>query len=145
MDFGSLTVWRDVGGTTQIIKKMTDFWKNLLNSIQCQKFIDKGSWVSWTLVKWLRNYKRFYFENFTQIGVMSDEYFWKVVLRFSQCLKCIDKGSWVYLALVTWLRNYSVFYFGSFTECDVMERPELSRKSRTSGKTYQTLANAKIV
>ena len=68
-------VWRDVGGTPGIIKRMTYFCKNLLNFSQCQKCIDKASRVSWTLVTWLGNYKLFYFESFTQIGVMSDERF----------------------------------------------------------------------
>ena len=66
-------VWRDVGGPPQIIKKMKNFWKTLLDSSQCQNCIDKASWVSWRLVTWLRNYKLFYFRSFFQFGVMSDK------------------------------------------------------------------------
>ena len=40
------SVCGDVGGTPRIIKKMTDFWENLLNSRQCQNYIDKGFYVS---------------------------------------------------------------------------------------------------
>ena len=52
---------------------LMDFRKILLNSSQCLKRINKGSWVSWTLITWLRHYELFYFESFTQVGVMSDE------------------------------------------------------------------------
>ena len=67
-------VWRDVGETLQIIKKMADFLKKLLDSIQYWKCIDKYSWVSWTLVTWLINYKLLYFQSFTEFDVMWEEY-----------------------------------------------------------------------
>ena len=139
-------VWRNIRGTTQIIKKKTDFWKNFLNSSQCQECIGKGSWVSWTLVTRLKNYNLSYFKVFLRlawcrwtlriINIMAD--LWEIVLRFIQCLKCIDKISWVFFALVTWFRNYNIIYFWSFTEIDLMseERPELSRKWRISGKSF---------
>ena len=79
------------------------------------------------------------------IDKMTD--FWRVVLEFSQYQKCTGKVSWVSCTLVTQLRNYKLLYFGIFTEIDVMseERPKLSRKRRTSGKTFWILANAKSV
>ena len=67
-------VWRHVGKTLQIIKKMADFWKKLLDSIQYWKCIDKYSWVSWTLVTWLINYKLLYFQSFTEFDVIWEEY-----------------------------------------------------------------------
>ena len=67
-------VWRDVGETLQIIKKMADFLKKLLDSIQYWKCIDKYSWVSSTLVTWLINYKLLYFQSFTEFDVMWEEY-----------------------------------------------------------------------
>ena len=65
--------WRDVGWTSPLIDKMTDFWRFVLKFSQCWKCINKGSWVSWTLVTWVRNYKPSYFASFTNVGVMSNE------------------------------------------------------------------------
>ena len=133
---------------------MMDFWKTVLDSSQCQKRIDEGSWVSFALVTWLRIYNLFYFGSFTEFDVMSEDrpklsrkwrFSGKIVLYSSQCQKCTNEGSWFSLTLVTWLRIYNLFYFGSFTEFDVMskDRPKLSRNWRFSGKSFQTLANAK--
>ena len=93
-------VWRDVGGAPRSIKKITNFLKILLDFSQCQKCIHEGSWVSWTLVAYIRNYKIFYFGSFTHFGVMSHERpklltdkmidFWKVTLEFSQCQKVLE-------------------------------------------------------
>ena len=57
----------------RIIKKMTNFWKIILGSGQCQKCLDGGSWVSLALLKWHRNYYLFYFGSFTEFDVMSEE------------------------------------------------------------------------
>ena len=38
--------WCNVGGTPRIIKKVTDFWKIVLDSSECQKYIERGYWVS---------------------------------------------------------------------------------------------------
>ena len=130
-------VWLHVGGSPRIIKKMTDFWKTVLDSSQCQKRIDEGSWVSLALATWLRIYNIFYFGSFTEFDVISEDrpklsrkwrFSGKIVLDSSQCQKCTNKGSWFSLTLVTWLRIYNLFYFGSFTEFDAIseKRPELS-------------------
>ena len=66
-------IWHDVGGMPRIMKKMTDFWKIVLGSRQCQECVDGGSWVSLALLTWLRNYKVSYFGNLTEFGVMSEE------------------------------------------------------------------------
>ena len=66
-------VWRNAERTPQIIKKMTNFWKIVLGSRQCWKCVDGGSWVSLALLRWLKNYKSFYFESFTEFDVMSEE------------------------------------------------------------------------
>ena len=121
-------VWLHVGGSPRIIKKMTDFWKTVLDSSQCQKRIDEGSGVSFALVTWLRIYNLFYFGSFTEFDVMSED---RPKLsrkwRFSGKM-CTNEGSWFSLTLVTWLRIYNLFYFGSFTEFDAMseKHPELS-------------------
>ena len=120
-------VWHDVGGTAQIIKKMIDFWKIFLKSSQCKKRINKGSWVSWTLVTWMRHFNLFYlgsfyfgifFIFFTEFDLMLEERpellrKWRISgkkIKSSQCKKCIDKGSWVSWTLVTRLRNYKLFF-----------------------------------
>ena len=56
-----------------------NYWQNngilkvVLDFSQCQKYIDKGSWVSSTLVTQLRNYNLFYFESSTEFDLMSEE------------------------------------------------------------------------
>ena len=47
--------------------------KFLSGSNLYERCIIKGSWVSWTLKAWLRNYKLFYFGSFNHVGVMQDE------------------------------------------------------------------------
>ena len=66
-------VWRDVGGTPWVIKKMMDFWKIVLDSSECQKYTQKSFRVSLALVARLRNYNFFYFGSFTEFDVMSKE------------------------------------------------------------------------
>ena len=66
-------IWRDVGGTPGIIKKIKGFWKILLGFWQCWKWVDRIFWVSLTMLTWLRNYGVFYFGNFTEFDVMSEE------------------------------------------------------------------------
>ena len=56
----------------QIIDKMADIWKVSLGFSQCQKWIDKGSWISWTLVTRLRHYKLL-FGSFTEFDVISEK------------------------------------------------------------------------
>ena len=111
-------VLRDVRGMPQIIKKMTNFWKIVLDSRQCQRCVDGGSWVSLELLRWLRNDNLFYFGRFTEFDVMSEEGrelskrisdIWKSFLASTKCQSCVDGVSWVYLELLTWLRNYRVF------------------------------------
>ena len=132
----------DVGGTPRIIKKMTDMWKTVLGSTQCQKCVDGGSWISLALLTRLRNYKFYYFGSFTEFDVMSEECpqlsrkltnFWKIVLGSRQCWSSADKGSWVSLASLTRLRSYRLCYFRSFTELVAMseKRLELSAKWQT--------------
>ena len=65
--------YHDVRWTSRIIDKMTEFWKVVLDFSQCQKYIDKGYWLSWTLVTQLRNYNLFYFGSFTEFDMMSEE------------------------------------------------------------------------
>ena len=48
-------------------------WKSVLGSRQWQKCVDGGSWVSFALLTWLRNYKVSYFESFTEFGAMSEK------------------------------------------------------------------------
>ena len=66
-------VCRDVRWTAPIIKKMTDFWKIVLDCRKYWKCVDGGSWVSLALLTWLRNYKVFYFGSFIEFDVMSEE------------------------------------------------------------------------
>ena len=61
-------VWRDVGGTPRIIKKMIDFWKIVLDSSQSWNCVDYGFWVYLALVTWLMPWI---------IGKMTD--FWRLV------------------------------------------------------------------
>ena len=69
--FGGLTEFDAI--LEERLEKMTDFWKIILDSCKCQKYIEKGSGVSLVLVRRLRNYNPFYFGSFTEFDVMSDE------------------------------------------------------------------------
>ena len=66
-------VWRDVGGMPPIIKKMTDFWKIVLDSTQSWECVDGGLWVSLALLTWLRSYRFWYFRSFDDLVVMSEK------------------------------------------------------------------------
>ena len=90
-------VWRDVGGTPRIIKKMTDLLKIVLVSRQCWRCVDAGSWVSLALFTWLRNYKTFYFGSFTEFDEMSEE-------------RPELSRKWRICGKLNWLRSYRLWY-----------------------------------
>ena len=132
-------VWRAVGGTSRIIKKMTDYWGIILDSSQSWNCVEEVSWVSLLLPTWLRNYNLSYSGSFSEFDVMSEERpklsrKWRISGKLFWTLdnakKCVDRSSWVSLVMVTWLRNYRLSYFGNFTQLVVIleKRPELSTK-----------------
>ena len=52
---------------------MTEFWKVVLDFSQCQKSINIGSCVFWTLAMQLRNHDLFYLGSLTEFAMMSEE------------------------------------------------------------------------
>ena len=129
-------------------KLSTKWWISLCSKLQSMlNCIEKGFWVSWTLVTWLRNHKRF-FLNFTQVDwyqrnaldYQQNYQFLQKRSKLWSLLKHMYKSFWISCALVTWLTNNKLLYFGDFTEVDRMsqEYPILLTKWQISKHIFET-------